>query len=388
MEASFLHRKGLVIGILILMIAINMGSTFAGEVDVTMLPVGFDRNTLYVGGSGSGNYTNIQDAIDDAENGDTIYVYNGTYSEGIIIDKTINLIGEERDTTIIDSTNINDVTVFIMYGANGVTVSGFTIKNDEIDTYAVSINMFSDYNIIENNIIKNREGILMEKQEGLVSAGNIISNNNISTWIHGIDLDYSDNNIIRENIITDCGDGAISLSNSVNNTIIDNILIDNNQGIFLLSSSNYNNISDNFISNDDDGIGCSRSDYNIFSGNTITKHNDFGLLFDFCIYNSIYGNNITQNYFGIGLFYSPINNKIYENNFIDNIRDASWQHTILDHIIYFLVRNRWDGNYWGRERITPKPIFGFLYCGSIGMLPLLLPSFQFDLHPSQELYDI
>ncbi|GAG92840.1 unnamed protein product, partial [marine sediment metagenome] len=41
-----------------------MGSTFAGEVDVkTMLPVGFDRNTLYVGGSGSGNYTNIQDAI-------------------------------------------------------------------------------------------------------------------------------------------------------------------------------------------------------------------------------------------------------------------------------------------------------------------------------------
>jgi hypothetical protein len=36
-------------------------------------------NWLYVGGSGPGNYTKIQDAIDNASNGDTVFVFNGTY---------------------------------------------------------------------------------------------------------------------------------------------------------------------------------------------------------------------------------------------------------------------------------------------------------------------
>ena len=50
-------------------------------------------NNLYVGGTGEGNYTKIQDAIDDASDMDTVFVYNGTYYENVFIDKTINLIG-------------------------------------------------------------------------------------------------------------------------------------------------------------------------------------------------------------------------------------------------------------------------------------------------------
>jgi hypothetical protein len=38
-------------------------------------------NTLYVGGDGLGNYSNIQDAIDNAMDGDTVFVYNGTYNQ-------------------------------------------------------------------------------------------------------------------------------------------------------------------------------------------------------------------------------------------------------------------------------------------------------------------
>ena len=34
-------------------------------------------NTLYVGGSGPGNYTKIQDAIDNTSDGDTVFVYKG-----------------------------------------------------------------------------------------------------------------------------------------------------------------------------------------------------------------------------------------------------------------------------------------------------------------------
>ena len=43
----------------------------------------FDGNILFVGGSGAGNYTNIQDAINDSVDGDTIFVYDGIYREKI-----------------------------------------------------------------------------------------------------------------------------------------------------------------------------------------------------------------------------------------------------------------------------------------------------------------
>ncbi|HWR28033.1 MAG TPA: hypothetical protein VN377_06325, partial [Candidatus Thermoplasmatota archaeon] len=50
-------------------------------------------NWLYVGGSGSNNYTMIQDAIDNASDGDTVFVFNGMYVGYVIINKSINLIG-------------------------------------------------------------------------------------------------------------------------------------------------------------------------------------------------------------------------------------------------------------------------------------------------------
>ncbi len=78
---------------------------------IILIPVGMathnsfyeiDGNTLYVGGSGPDNYTSIQDAINNASNGDTIFVYSGRYYEDIYIWKNINLIGEDRNTTIIE----------------------------------------------------------------------------------------------------------------------------------------------------------------------------------------------------------------------------------------------------------------------------------------------
>ena len=48
---------------------------------------------LYVGGSGPNNYTRIQGAINDANNGDTVFVYDDSspYIEGIVIDKRMCL---------------------------------------------------------------------------------------------------------------------------------------------------------------------------------------------------------------------------------------------------------------------------------------------------------
>ena len=62
----------------------------------TSPPAPPSSTTLYVGGDGPGNYSNIQDAIDDASDGYIIYVYSGTYNENVFIDKQINLVGENH----------------------------------------------------------------------------------------------------------------------------------------------------------------------------------------------------------------------------------------------------------------------------------------------------
>ena len=100
-------KKGLVIGILILLLGVNIGSSFARDIQPMSL-VGFDGNTLYVGGSGPNNYTTIQSAIDDAVDGDTVFVYDDSspYYENVIINQSIDLIGEKRNTTSIISVEV------------------------------------------------------------------------------------------------------------------------------------------------------------------------------------------------------------------------------------------------------------------------------------------
>ena len=87
-------------------------------------------NTLYVGGSGPGNYTSIQDAINDANDGDTVFVYNGLYFEHIVIFKTIDLIGENRNTTIIDGGESGTV---IRVSVDWVNITGFTVRKGDYD---------------------------------------------------------------------------------------------------------------------------------------------------------------------------------------------------------------------------------------------------------------
>ena len=49
--------------------------------------------TYYVNETGSfGAFSSIQDAINASSDGDTVFVYSGTYHENIIVNKTITLI--------------------------------------------------------------------------------------------------------------------------------------------------------------------------------------------------------------------------------------------------------------------------------------------------------
>lgn len=92
----------------------------------------FAGTKWYVGGTGPGNYSTIQSAIDAASDGDTIIVYSGTYYENqIIIDKALDIRGAGATASIIDGSGATLAsTGLVKITANGdVSFSGFTVRN-------------------------------------------------------------------------------------------------------------------------------------------------------------------------------------------------------------------------------------------------------------------
>jgi parallel beta-helix repeat protein len=207
-----------------------------------------NSNTIFVDINGKYDYNTIQDAVNNSLENDTIFVYEGIYYENIIINKNLNLIGENKNNTVIDGKNIGDV-IFISE-FNRANISGFTIKNS-----------------------------------GNKSAPNMDS---------GIDI-RSNYNIIKNNIILDNEYGIFQFSNMYNNISNNQILNNKEYGIYLLSNSNYNQINNNIFSLNSCCIRIKGSKYNDLKKNIF--HNNQKGIYLCCgalkntIYNNVFINN-------------------------------------------------------------------------------------------------
>ncbi len=335
--------KTLVIGIILLFICMSITPSSAVDtVKKSSTPIS-DGNIFYVGGSGEGNYTTIQDAINDSSNGDTVFVYDESspYKENLKVEKSIILKGEKKETTIINGIR-HEIAVNIL--SDNVVLSGFTIQNYDNRSGSVTglITIQSDYNVISDNIILG--GIAWIGVEISESEYNTISSN-IITCSHGIYISFGKNNNISGNIIKDCNTGIQISWYSNNNSIIQNNLINNTWGITT-------------------GF--------------------------FCINDVISFNNISYSYYGL-IANNCFNYKITNNNFMKNFVNARYSYLIIGALSfgseYKSLRDirstiKWDGNYWDRPRIFPKPILGRL--PPSGFIPWV----QFDWHPASEPYDI
>jgi len=206
---------------------------------------------ITVDDSGGANYTTIQAAIDSASSGDAIYVYSGTYNENIEITTDLILTGQNRDTTIIDSSTSGHV--LYAHGTSGneitVDISGFKIQGATgvgFDCIALS---YVDDSSIENNIIINSENS------------------------DGIQLDHSDGNTLYNNQITNNEGVGISLTLSTNNIIYSNVIQNNQRGIYVYLTSNSNQIYSNTIgANSQYGIYIQQSSSNLFYLNDFTNN--------------------------------------------------------------------------------------------------------------------
>jgi parallel beta-helix repeat protein len=186
------------------------------------------------------DFSSIKEAINSPQvmDGDTIYVYNGTYCESVVVDKTVLLIGESKNAIIdggisieADSVTIRDFTIQGM----GVVVGTFfeptinaTIRENTLVNGGISIQnrpvpspVFGNHTIEENTVINASVGIRM-----LGSVGNKIIGNTLRDNDAGIVLEQdADNNTALDNQVEGCGVG-MHIS-SFNNTLSGNDMNDN-----------------------------------------------------------------------------------------------------------------------------------------------------------------
>lgn len=175
------------------------------------------------------NFSKIQDGIDAVSEDGTVYVFNGTYYENVIVNKSVNLIGEDKDITMVDGSGGSYALRII--NISEVSVSGFTIKNAD---YGIEIINSSGDTIADNIIRENGIGL----EIGL-SSNSIITDNNVTDNLAiGIELiTSSTNNIVTKNNIVNngvdpfIGYGLVISDLSDNNTIYHNNFIDNRHSV-------------------------------------------------------------------------------------------------------------------------------------------------------------
>lgn len=282
--------------------------------------VGTESTTIVV----PDNFLTIQEAINNAFEGDTIFVKSGVYYEHVIINKTVSLIGEGYNTTIIDGNWTGHVINII---SDNVNVTEFTLQKSGSISYpdldaGICLNNTADCTVSKNRLVSNS--------------------------FAGISLLNSQRNTIVGNNVTGAGWGGIHLLDSSNNTISGNIL-DNNihVGINGHGSSHHNSIMENIISNSRYGMFYNNANYNNILRNNISNIAVEGIWFQEQVnYNIVAENTLTNYSVGIKL-QGPNNNNTVSGNILTDgqcgIRIQNARYTeIYNNTIAHNYGSEWD----------------------------------------------
>jgi len=373
--------------------------------DFTLYPLG---NILYVGGHGSNNYIKIQDAIDNASYGDTVFVFSGIYKENIELDKTLNLKGEDKNTTIIDGSQKGCT---INLSSKNVIIKNFTIigggfdTDDFINFFRAGIRVTGSNNSICNNIFRNNcLGISGVRVTNLTIKNNIFIEDGIgftsyendgrpvmkikyfihkieNNTVNGKPLYYFINE--KDKIIDNWETGQLILVNCTNFRIKNISISKTDWGLVFAFCNKCSTEKCNFFNNSL-AIWTLESNNNLFKFNNISNNYHRGVVIDYnSKFNQIKYNKIFSTYCGVEIEWWSNSNIITKNNFLNN-NVSGYEHQSLF--------SKWNKNYYDDWIGLKKPILFFfpklIYGMPIERIPSLTMPISIDFHPAKEPYDI
>jgi parallel beta-helix repeat protein len=260
-----------------------------------------------------------------------------------------------------------------VFSANGIVLWGSTLE--EWNSHTI------EHNVVNGKPIcyyKNMKGFTVPSNSGQVIIAHCsdatIQNCILSEVSAGIQIGFSEEMTISENILRDNTCGAIMLTESSAISIADNRITNSFYGISLSAASDIL-IGCNFITDaDGQGISLYSSSMNIIHNNAL-DNNEYGIFLAYSSENILDGNTITNHsQYGI-ILEDAHKNLIVANNLISNSIHATFIET---------RKNEWRSNYWDDwPFVLPRLIKGEKL---LSFPPYFILWFNIDWHPATHPY--
>jgi parallel beta-helix repeat protein len=198
-------------------------------------------NVLIVNTTNNNYFNTIQQAINNAKDNSLIYVTEGQYPEILTINKKVTILGENKNTTLINPTSTPNSYAITITQSN-VTLTGFSIQNKADGLYTTAIKILAPYTTISDcTLFDTPVGIAIWSSHNTIShcyftgcddEGIVLLGNSYST--------------VCCTIITHCvfyqnGDGIEIQSSSENKIITCHFLHNTHAGIDIIGKQNVNN---------------------------------------------------------------------------------------------------------------------------------------------------
>lgn len=310
----------------------------------------------------------LQAMLDDAEEGAVITPPAGRYKGPVVITKAVTLDGSNGVT--VDAGGRGTV---IHIHANGATVRNMHVVNsgDQHNDIDAGIRIEGNNNVVKDNDISNALfGIdLQQSDNNVVRRNRITSKSDIGLGIKGdaVRLWYSRNNRLEENTITGSRDFVIWYSSG--NTIARNKISDGRYGLHFMYARD-NLIEGNSIDRNAVGIYLMYDEGDIIRGNRIVQaqgaagvgiglkeasnveisgnevlYNAVGIAFDITPFQpdslvKIHDNTIAFNDIGVSFLSDRAGNIFTDNRFLSNTRHVAMR------LFEAAARATWRGNHW------------------------------------------